>query len=321
LLILAHHDTVWPLGTLDRLPWQVTGDVARGPGCFDMKAGLVIAWHALAALVDRTGVCLLVVGDEELGSPTGGELIDMAARTCSAVLVAEPSADGGALKTARAGVAQYRIAVTGRAAHAGLEPERGVNAGVEVAHQVLAATALSERTTGGTVTPTVLRAGSTVNTVPATAELAVDVRALTRSAQDELDRALLGLRPRDPAARLAVDRIVHIPPFEAGRSAALLAMAQGVAERLGLPPVTGLQVGGASDGNRTAAAGIPTLDGLGAVGGGAHADSEHVLIDRLADRAALLLGMLEVLRAAGTWAPTSPAGIGATDDSTVPRDT
>ncbi|HZC71963.1 MAG TPA: M20/M25/M40 family metallo-hydrolase [Jatrophihabitans sp.] len=290
LLILAHHDTVWPLGTLRSMPWQLDDYVARGPGCFDMKAGLVLAWHAMAAQPDLTGVCLLVVGDEEIGSPTAAALIDEESRGCRAVLVTEPSADGGQLKTARAGLAQYEVTITGRAAHAGLEPERGVNAAVELAGQVLAVAALG----GGdaTVTPTVLAAGTTVNTVPAAARLAVDVRATTSAAMERIDDALRTLRPTHPEASVDVDRVVYLPPLEAERSAALAALAGEVAGRLGLPPVGGTAVRGASDGNRTAANGIPTLDGLGAVGGGAHAASEHVRIDRLADRAALLAGLI-----------------------------
>src|SRR5215467_10784643 len=155
VLLLAHHDTVWPVGTLTTHPFAVTDGVLRGPGCFDMKTGLVMALHAIAALDDRSGVTLLVTGDEELGSPSSRSLIESEAAGCAAALVLEASADGGALKTQRKGVSLYRVRALGRAAHAGLEPHRGVNASVELAHQALAVAALTDPDRGTTVTPTV----------------------------------------------------------------------------------------------------------------------------------------------------------------------
>jgi glutamate carboxypeptidase len=301
VLLLGHHDTVWPLGSLADRPCTVEGGVLRGPGCFDMKAGLVMAFHAAAGL---DGVTLLVTGDEELGSPSSRGLIEEEARAASAALVLEASADDGALKTERKGVSLYDVSVTGRAAHAGLEPERGTNATVELAHQVLAIDLLGDPVAGTTVTPTVARAGTTTNTVPATGSLAVDVRVRTLAEQDRVDRAMRSLRPVLPGARVEVRGGPNRPPLEAAASAALFERARAVAVRLGMPDLTGAAVGGASDGNFTAGVGTPTLDGLGAVGGGAHAEDEHVLVEALPGRTALLRALVEEL--AGLVPPTNP---------------
>lgn len=177
---------------------------ARLPGCFDMKTGIVLALHAIAALPDADGVTLLVTGDEELGSPTSRELIESEAAGCRAALVLEASADGGALKTERKGVSMYRVRAVGRAAHAGLEPERGVNATIELAHQVLAVRALTDAGRGTTVTPTVISAGQTTNTVPDGGEFAVDVRMWDRAEQDRIDAAMRSLRPVLDGAGLEV---------------------------------------------------------------------------------------------------------------------
>ncbi|MEO3927756.1 M20 family metallopeptidase [Micromonosporaceae bacterium B7E4] len=297
VLALGHHDTVWPAGSLGTHPCEVHGEVLRGPGCFDMKAGLVVAMYAIAALPDRSGVTLLVTGDEEIGSVTSRPLIETEAAGCAAALVFEAAGPGGALKTQRKGVSGYRVRVTGRAAHAGLEPERGVNAAVEVAHQVLAVSALADAARGTTVTPTVLSAGTTRNTVPATAELGVDVRATDGAEQQRVDRAMRALRPLLPGARVEVTAEPSRPPLPARSSAGLFARAQELATALGLPPLTGTAVGGGSDGNFTAAVGTPTLDGLGAVGGGAHADDEHVLVAELPVRAALAAALITGLLA------------------------
>jgi glutamate carboxypeptidase len=302
LLLLGHHDTVWPLGTLAGMPWSLEGDVVRGPGCFDMKAGLVLIFHALAAMggaqaKELDGVTVLVSGDEELGSPTAGALIEAEARDCHAVLVTEPSADGGALKTARKGVGFYELTVRGAAAHAGLDPERGVNAAVELAHQVLAVAALNGQLARSTVTPTVLAAGTTANTIPAAGRLLIDVRSEDRVEQEAVERALYELVAVMPGAGIEVRRSASMPPLEAAASAALFLRAQSLAEPLGLEPLRGVTVGGGSDGNRTAALGIPTLDGLGAVGGGAHAADEHVRVSALPGNAALLCALVRSLLA------------------------
>ena len=175
VLLLGHHDTVWPTGTLAVHPCDVVDGVLRGPGCFDMKAGVVMAFHAVASLAERDGVTILVTGDEEIGSPTSRALIESEASGAVAALVLEASADGGALKTARKGTSLYEVEVVGRAAHAGLEPEKGVNATIELAHQVHRVAALADEAAGTTVTPTAVTAGTTSNTVPAAGRFAVDV--------------------------------------------------------------------------------------------------------------------------------------------------
>ncbi|MFC6083484.1 M20 family metallopeptidase [Sphaerisporangium aureirubrum] len=315
VLLVGHHDTVWPIGSLSANPWSVVDGVARGPGVFDMKAGLVQMFHALATLPSPDGVCVLVTGDEELGSPTSRPLIEEAARGCAAAFVLEASADGGALKIARKGTSNYELVVHGRGAHAGLDPGKGANAGVELAHQILAITTLADHVNGAsraqgsgredgdagilgpvTITPTLSSAGTTVNTVPARARVAVDVRVPTLAAQHRVDELLRALSPRIAGTRLEVLGGPNRPPLEPDSSAALFALAQRVAAGLGLPPLAGAGVGGASDGNFTAGAGCPTLDGLGAVGGGAHAEGEHVIVAEMPGRAALLAGLIEAVR-------------------------
>ncbi len=301
ILLLGHHDTVWPTGSLATHPWSVEQGVARGPGVFDMKAGLVQMFHGLASLPSLDGLCVLVTGDEETGSDTSRGLIEDLARRCAATFVLEPSAPGGALKTSRKGVSLYDITVHGRAAHSGLEPEKGVNAATELAHQLLALQGVAEAVTastgpGTTVTPTVLRAGTTSNTVPARAELSVDVRVPTAAAQEAVDRLVKGLEPQNPAARLQIDGGPNRPPLAADASRKLFALAAEEAVWLGLGPLSQTAVGGASDGNYTAGAGCPTLDGLGAVGDGAHADHEHVLTATMPHRARLLARLVGAVR-------------------------
>jgi glutamate carboxypeptidase len=297
VLLVAHHDTVWPLGSLADHPFTVQDGILRGPGCFDMKTGLVMALHALARLEDRSGVVLLVTGDEELGSPASRALIESAAEGAQAALVLEASGDGGALKVARKGVSNYVLHVTGRAAHAGLEPHKGANAAVELAQQVLAIAGLGDADAGTTVVPTVLSAGTTTNTVPASGSVAVDVRAWSAAEQRRVDEAMHALTARVRGTRLTVTGGVNRPPLEESSASALFDRAQTVASRLGLPALTATAVGGASDGNFTAGVGVPTLDGLGAVGGGAHADDEHVVVSEIAPRTALLAALVADLLA------------------------
>ncbi|MDX6743585.1 M20/M25/M40 family metallo-hydrolase [Actinocorallia sp. A-T 12471] len=294
VLLLGHYDTVWPVGTLARRPFEVAGARATGPGCFDMKAGLVQLFHALGAVPGRADVGVLVTSDEETGSETSRELIESTARDAQAVLVAEPSA-GGALKTSRKGLARYDLRIFGKAAHTGLDPERGVNAALELAHQIRAIAALAAPARGTTVTPSVCSAGTTVNTVPASAALAVDVRAYDAAELDRIDRWMRARRAVLPGARLEVHPGPRRGPLQRSASFGLFQQAVRAAEETGLPALREASVGGGSDGNLTAALGVPTLDGLGAVGGGAHADDEWVDLRALPDRAALLAALLRRL--------------------------
>jgi glutamate carboxypeptidase len=294
VLLIGHHDTVWPVGSLAVHPCTVEAGVLRGPGCFDMKTGLVMAFHAAEGL---DGVTLLLTGDEELGSPSSRPLVEREAVAARAALVLEASADGGALKTERKGISHYEVRVSGRAAHAGLEPELGVNATLELAHQVLAVDALADPTAGTTVTATAARAGTTTNTVPAAGSFAVDVRTRTRAEQERVDRALLALRPVLPGASVEVTGGQNRPPLERSASTALYERTCRIAARLGTPAPAAASVGGGSDGNLTAGVGTPTLDGLGAVGGGAHSPDEHVLVGELLGRTALLRALIEELLA------------------------
>lgn len=294
VLLLGHVDTVWPFGTIEQWPFAVTGDRATGPGVFDMKAGLVAAFEAVALCADPGAVSLLVTGDEEIGSPTSRALIEKVAADCAAVLVLEPSLDG-AVKTARKGGAFYRLDIAGRAAHAGLEPHRGVNALIELATQTLAVAALGDPERGTTVTPTVASAGTTTNTVPAAASLRVDVRSWELAELERVHTRMHALVAGVPGATLTLDGGINRPPLERTSSADLLALAQRVAAQIGLAPIAEAAVGGASDGNFTAALGIPTLDGLGPLGDGAHARHEWVDLASLADRALLVAGLIDAL--------------------------
>jgi glutamate carboxypeptidase len=286
---------VFPLGTLAARPFTIAGGRATGPGVFDMKGGIVQAIHAVASLGDRAGVELLFTPDEEVGSHASRPFIEERAVACGAVLVLEPSADGGALKTARKGTGTFEITVHGRAAHAGLEPEKGVNALIEAARLVLAVAELASPEHGTTVTPTVATAGTTDNVVPAQARVLVDVRVEVESEKERIEAAMSALAPQLPGARIRVSGGINRPPMPASASAWLFPLAVEVAASEGLPPVTGVAVGGGSDGNFTAACGVPTLDGLGAVGGGAHSDDEFVIIDTMSDRARLLAALLDAL--------------------------
>jgi glutamate carboxypeptidase len=302
VVLVGHYDTVWPAGTLDRRPFALDqAGRATGPGVFDMKAGIVQLFHALSVLDLRTpgaGVAVLLTADEELGSQTSRDLVEETARGAGAALVLEPSARG-ALKIARKGTSMYQVHALGRSAHAGLEPEKGVNATVELAHQVLEVDRLGRPEVGTTVTPTVTSAGTTTNSVPASGVLHVDVRATDRSEQDRVDAAIRALRAVLPESRLRVEGGINRPPLDRSASARLLSMAETVAARLGLPPVRGVEVGGASDGNFTAGIGVPTLDGLGADGDAAHSEGEYALVDAMPVRAALVAGLVAELIAGG----------------------
>jgi glutamate carboxypeptidase len=291
VLVLGHHDTVFPLGTLARRPFRVADGRVTGPGVFDMLGGLVQAVHGLASLADRSGVEILVTCDEEVGSRASRALIEERALACGAVLVFEGAADDGALKTGRKGCGTFEVTIAGRASHAGLEPEAGVNALIEAAHQVLAIAALSRPEIGTTVTPTVASAGTQDNVVPAGATIWVDVRVESAAEKDRVEAALAALAPHLPEARVTVRGAVGRPPMPESASTELFALARALD-----PGIEGRAVGGGSDGNFTAALGVPTLDGLGAIGGGAHADHEFLLVDTMEERARLVAGLVEAIR-------------------------
>ncbi|WP_032918284.1 M20 family metallopeptidase [Streptomyces rimosus] len=291
VLIVGHHDTVFPLGTLARRPFTVENGRATGPGVFDMLGGLVQAIHAVASLDDRSGVEILVTADEEVGSHSSRSLIEERARACGAVLVVEGAGDGGALKTGRKGCGTFHVTVTGRASHAGLEPAAGVNALVEAAHQVLDIAALGRPGIGTTVTPTVASAGTLDNVVPAEATITVDVRVETAAEKERVETAFAALAPHLDEADITVRGGIGRPPMPESASAGLFALAKQL-----LPGIGGVAVGGGSDGNFTAALGIPTLDGLGAVGGGAHADHEYLVVGAMAERARLVAGLVHAIR-------------------------
>jgi len=294
VLLVGHLDTVWPIGTLAELPFRVDGGRATGPGVFDMKAGLVQGIHALASLgASLEGVTYLVTSDEEIGSLGSRQLIEDHARGARAALVLEPSAPGGALKTGRKGVGMYTLTLRGRAAHAGLEPEKGVSALVELAHQVLALETIARPSIGTTVTPTVARAGTTTNSVPDEAVVHVDVRCATVEEQGRVDRELRALAAVLDGAAIEIDGGPNRPPLPVTSSADLYALAG----RLSPVPLPGVEVGGGSDGNFTAGVGTPTLDGLGAVGDGAHVRHEWVDVDAMPARTELLAALVrELLR-------------------------
>ncbi len=299
VLLLGHVDTVWPTGTLDRWGgWQVEGDQLRGPGVFDMKAGAVQGVHALAAAADVLGpgadVGLLLTSDEEVGSSASRGVIAEACARAEAVLVLEPSA-GGALKIARKGTSWYDLRIVGRAAHAGLDPASGVNALLAMARLAISAAELGAPVAGTTVTPTLAAAGTTSNTVPADASLCLDVRAWTPDEQGRVDQAVRALASDAAilgAATLQVGGGIDRPAMPADASSALLARAARLWPALGLSDPGGVAVGGASDGNLTADLGIPTLDGLGAVGDGAHADHEWASVAAMPERAALVAALV-----------------------------
>lgn len=294
-LLLGHIDTVWPLGTLARWPFAVDGDHASGPGVYDMKAGIVMGLHALSACADPAGVAMLITTDEETGSLCSRALIEEVARDAGAVLVLEPAMADGGIKEARKGVSLYRMVVTGRAAHAGLEPEKGINALLELAEQVRLLADLARPGLGTTVTPTVAQAGTTMNTVPARATVRIDVRAATTAELDRVAKGLSRVVAVLDGARVEVQHLGTRPPLEKDMSEGLVARYRQAMAWAGLamPPV--VTVGGGSDGNFTAGVGVPTLDGLGAPGDGAHAEGEHINVSRTVEATARLASLLDAL--------------------------
>jgi len=299
VLLLGHFDTVWPVGQLARMPLLHDCDagVLRGPGVFDMKAGIGVAMLAVRALhtlpFDRTPrVTMLWTSDEEIGSETARSAIESTARACRAVLVLEPSLPGGAAKTSRKGVGEFELIVHGVAAHAGLDPFKGASAIHELARQILAIETLQDPERGITVNVGVVAGGSRTNVVADRATAMIDVRVPTLAAAHEVESRLRALRPHLNRTHLEIRGAISRPPLERTPAVAnLFGLAQTAARALGADLDEG-SAGGGSDGNFTSAAGVPTLDGLGPRGDGAHALHEHVVVDDLPWRAALIAALL-----------------------------
>lgn len=303
ILLLGHLDTVWPLGTLSKIPFAISDDRISGPGVFDMKVGVVQGWAALkeSGVTESSGVGMLLTTDEETGSHASRELIAQSITKAKAVIVLEPSLDG-ALKTRRKGTSNYLMRFHGVSSHAGLDPDRGVNALVAAAEFILATQQWGSLERETSVTPTVSNSGTTTNTVPHLAEVHVDVRAWNRTEQERVDnliRAFTSTTSTTPKPEVTIEIIGGIdrPAMESAMSAELFSLAQITNRELGYPELMECAVGGASDGNLTAAAGIPTIDGMGAVGDGAHADFEWASASAMPLRAELLAKMIIKLMA------------------------
>ena len=296
VLILGHFDTVWPVGTLERMPLRRDGDRLYGPGTFDMKAGIALALTAMTALraaaAPHRPVTMLWTTDEEIGSATSRATIESEARNAAAVFVLEPALPGGALKTARKGCGEFELTVHGVAAHAGLDPGKGASAIHELAEQIAAIERLQDLPRGISVNVGVIAGGTRPNVVAEQATAVVDVRAPTRAAADAVSAAIGALQPVRAGTRLTIRGGFERPPMERTAAVArLFAAASAIAAGFGRELDEG-SAGGGSDGNFTAALGVPTLDGLGAVGDGAHAAHEHVDVSSLPWRAALIAGLL-----------------------------
>ena len=291
VVVLAHLDTVWPKGSYQPL-WEVNGDVLRGPGTFDMKAGFIQALYALKGI--EGSVALVATTDEETGSHASKALIKDLSKESKAVLVLEASLNGK-VKTGRKGTAMYQIKVHGLAAHAGLEPEKGINATTEIAHAILALAQLENLEHGTTVVPTLLHSGNTTNTVPDLAVLDVDARSFSHAELERVDAAIKEFLPVNPNARFEITGGLNRPPLQPTSTQYLYERAEKVAAALGMKPLGSAQVGGASDGNFAAAAGAQVLDGLGAVGGGAHAPNEWVSISSMQERSDFLHAFIKDL--------------------------
>lgn len=298
LLFIGHYDTVWPAGTLARKPFAVEDGIGRGPGIFDMKAGLVQALWAGRLLhadgAEAPPVTFIVNSDEEIGSITSRAMIEEHARASRATFVFEPSFHGK-VKTARKGVGIYTLEVEGRAAHAGSEPERGINAIDELARATLAIHALNDPALGTSINVDVVSGGTARNTIAAYARGEIDMRVATNAEAQRLDDALHALKPHDRAAKLSITGGLNRPPMErTAKMADLYERAKAVAAELGFT-LEEASVGGGSDGNFAAAAGAGVLDGIGAVGDGAHAEHEHIVVDALAERTALVIELARSL--------------------------
>ena len=299
LLVLGHYDTVYASGVLRKMPFRISAGKAYGPGTFDMKAGIVQALFAADALKrlpagdqPRKRIVFLWTSDEEIGSDSSRKLIETEARRSDAVFVLEPSfGPHGALKTERKGVGEAELVVRGRASHAGLAPQDGINAIHEISRQIARLETWNDLRRGVTISAGTIEGGTRTNVIPELARVQLDLRATTIADMRQLEKRLHSLRPELKGARLEVSGGFSRAPLERKMSGALFARAKALASEMNLA-LDECAVGGGSDGNYTAAAGIPTLDGLGAVGDGAHSAHEHVLIKTMPQRAALLAALL-----------------------------
>jgi len=306
VLLLGHYDTVYPLGTLAAMPCRAVDNKLTGPGVLDMKSGIALMLHTLAALQDwhkeewhgglPRPVTVLLVSDEEVGSDSSRAITESLAKKAAAVLVLEPSYGfQGAVKTARKGVGEYLVKVTGKASHAGLDFQKGANAILELARQIEKVSSFTDLKKGLTVNVGIASGGSRTNVVPAEAAAQIDVRIARMKDAAGIDKKMRSLRPFNRKCKIEITGGIHRPPMERTAGvAALYAQAVAIARELGWK-LGEAAVGGGSDGNFTAGLGIPTLDGLGGVGDGAHATHEHILISELPRRAALIAGLIEAV--------------------------
>jgi glutamate carboxypeptidase len=300
VLVLGHTDTVHPRGTIKERPWRASGNRIYGPGVFDMKVNCAVVLEALRAceavgLQTRSAVTILLTCDEETGSPSGRPLVEAEARKSRAVLVMEPPASGGRVKTARKGTGMFTIEVKGRAAHAGLDPEKGVSAVLELAKQTLRLHELNDPVSGTTVTVNVVQGGTHSNVIPADARAEIDMRFTSADDGAKTERRILTAAPFDPGATVNVSGGINRPPLERSQQVkALYTHARALASLLDFD-LGEASVGGASDGNFVAALGVPVLDGLGVQGDGAHAAHEHILCEDIPTRGALLAGLIATL--------------------------
>lgn len=293
LLLLGHYDTVHPVDTLARLPFRIDSGRAYGPGIYDMKASIALTIEVMISARRVRPVIALLTCDEEVGSPTSRALIERIARECDAVFVLEPPLPDGSAKTARKGVGMYRLELRGRAAHAGIEPEAGIDAIAELAHQIGALYGLADHAAGTTITVGRVSGGTTSNVVADRAEAEIDVRFATPPEGERIDAALRALAPRDARVELTVGGGINRPPLvRTDAIASLYRHARTQAAAVGLELGEG-STGGGSDGSFTAALGVPTLDGLGVPGAGAHTLEEHIQVDALALRLAFLRRLIE----------------------------
>ena len=298
IMLLGHTDTVWPEGALAERPFTIDGDIATGPGVFDMKAGIVLMWMAVGALLKIRGklthpVSILLISDEEVGSPGSRALVRSQAAGVSAVLVLEPPLPGGTLKTTRNGMGRFVVKAVGKAAHTGVNPEDGINAVEEIAHQILRIRELGDAGKRTTVTVAVVEGGTRPNVVPEECFLQVDARAPSHKEAERITAAIHSLKPVLKGARLEVNGEFKRPPLEpTPGNMKLFDCARKIAGELG-HDLAGGATGGTSDGNLTSAMGVPTLDGLGALGLGAHQVEERVEISSLPWRAAVVAGLIE----------------------------